>query len=247
MSDHPHRHDTWGDDPEERDASATVADISATDPELARRWHDHPAVVPFKAVVAVHPPQWPAHLRNDRGLGSPAGRHRVSGAAGARVARDLPRAVILATEYVWAQRLLRIAKEKANKPRTRSCARTTSRSERPHPDRHVVVDRPDAGEGRQLLPAGGEDRRGPAEVLRDALPAGGGRLHLLLPAVGEELGALDRAHAGRLHVQHQGVLAPDEPPHATRLAVRGHQVGVAARAAREAERVPRQAARRGGR
>ena len=115
MSDHPHRHEVWGDDPEERDASATVADISATEPELARRWHDHPAVVPFKAVVLF--------------IGRNGKRIAVTivgvavllvGLAGLLLP-VLPGWVlifvglgILATEYVWAQRLLKTAKEKAN-------------------------------------------------------------------------------------------------------------------------------------
>ena len=51
MSDNLHRRDVWGDDPEERDASEVVAEISAVEPEAARRWHDHPAVVPLKVVA----------------------------------------------------------------------------------------------------------------------------------------------------------------------------------------------------
>jgi uncharacterized protein (TIGR02611 family) len=114
MSDHPHRHDTWGDDPEERDASATVADISATDPELARRWHDHPAVVPVKAVLLFI-------LHNGRrifvtiaGLGVLLAGIALLVLPGPGLLVIFLGLSILATEYVWAQRLLRIAKEKAN-------------------------------------------------------------------------------------------------------------------------------------
>jgi uncharacterized protein (TIGR02611 family) len=115
MSEQPHRHDVWGDDPEERDASATVAEIAATEPELARRWHDHPAVVPFKAVVLFVG-------RNGRRIGVTIVGIVVLliGLAGL-VLPVLPGWLlifvglgILATEYVWAQRLLRLAKEKAN-------------------------------------------------------------------------------------------------------------------------------------
>ena len=115
MSEQPHRQDVWGDDPGERDASATVAEIAATEPELAKRWHDHPAVVPFKAVVLF--------------LGRNGRRIAVTvvgvvvlliGLAGLLLP-VLPGWLlifvglgILATEYVWAQRLLRLAREKAN-------------------------------------------------------------------------------------------------------------------------------------
>ncbi len=113
MAGHVDRHDVWGDDPEERDADVVVAEISATDPALARRWHDHPAVVPFKAVVLF--------------LGRNAKRILVTivgvlvvligiiliplpGPGWAIVFGGL---AILATEYVWAQRLLAYAKRTA--------------------------------------------------------------------------------------------------------------------------------------
>ena len=113
MTGHPHRRDVWGDDPEERDADAVVAEITATDPELARRWHDHPAVVPFKAVVLL--------------IGRNVKRIVVTivgvlvvligivliplpGPGWAIVFGGL---AILATEYVWAQRLLAYSKRKA--------------------------------------------------------------------------------------------------------------------------------------
>ena len=114
MSEHPHRHDIWGDDPEERDASETVAEISATDPELARRWHDHPAVVPVKAVVLFI-------LHNGKRILVTIAGLLVLLAGIALLVLPGPGWLviflglsILATEYVWAQRLLRIAKEKAN-------------------------------------------------------------------------------------------------------------------------------------
>ena len=72
-----------------------------------------------------------------------------------------------------------------------------------------------------FYPPATQDRRGAAAVLRVAVPAGRGRLHLLLPADREELGAVDRAHAAGVHVQHQGVLAADEPPDEARLALQG--------------------------
>jgi hypothetical protein len=113
MAGHVHRHDVWGDDPEERDADAVVAEISATEAGRARRWHDHPAVVPFKAVVLL--------------LGRNAKRIFVTIAGvlviligivliplpGPGWAIVFAGLAILATEYVWAQRLLAYAKQKA--------------------------------------------------------------------------------------------------------------------------------------
>ena len=51
MDEHSHRRDVWGDDPEEVDASETVAELEVVQPEAARRWHEHPAFVPVKAVA----------------------------------------------------------------------------------------------------------------------------------------------------------------------------------------------------
>ena len=114
MSEHPHRHDLWGDDPEELDASAAVAELSATTPQLARRWHDQPAIVPFKAVVSFIG-------RNGRRIGvTVAGVVVLLVGLAGLVLPVLPGWVlifvglgILATEYVWAQRLLHLTKDKA--------------------------------------------------------------------------------------------------------------------------------------
>jgi uncharacterized protein (TIGR02611 family) len=116
MSEHrhlPHDHEVWGDDPEERDADAVVAELEVIDPAAARRWHEHPAFVPFKAIG------------------------RFIQRSGKRIAVTIAGAVvilvgvamlvlpgpgwvvifaglaILSTEYVWARRLLEKAKEKA--------------------------------------------------------------------------------------------------------------------------------------
>lgn len=114
MSEHPHRRDVWGDDPEERDASATVAEISATEPELARRWRDKPAWVPFKAVGRFI-------ARNGKRIGITIAGVVVVLAGIALLVLPGPGWLlifvglsILATEYVWARRLLNTAKEKAN-------------------------------------------------------------------------------------------------------------------------------------
>jgi uncharacterized protein (TIGR02611 family) len=120
MSEHPHRHDVWGDDPEERDASEIVAEIAAIEPEISRRWHDHPAVVPIKAVLL-----FIAH-NGKRIFVTIAGLVVLLVGIAGLVLPVLPGWAlifvglgILATEYVWAQRLLRIAKEKANAAKDR--------------------------------------------------------------------------------------------------------------------------------
>lgn len=111
-----HRHDVWGDDPEERDADSAIAEASV-DPAIERRWHEHPAVVPFKVVslfigrnakrtavtivgfavlligVALIPLPGPGWLIVFGGL------------------------AILATEYVWAQRLLRYSRRRVGQAR----------------------------------------------------------------------------------------------------------------------------------
>ena len=104
---------TWGDEPSEVDASAVVEELSAT-PELARKWHDNPTIAPFKVVGRFIG-------RNGKRVGVTIAGFLVLLAGAAMLVLPGPGIVviiaglaILATEYVWAQRLLRLAKEKAN-------------------------------------------------------------------------------------------------------------------------------------
>jgi len=107
------RDQTWGDEPSEVDAAAVVEELS-TAPELARKWHEHPTIAPFKVV--------------GRFIRRSGKRVAVTIAGGLLVLAGLaglllpvipgwlliiPGLALLATEYVWAQRLLRLAKEKA--------------------------------------------------------------------------------------------------------------------------------------
>ncbi len=129
MTADPRRHDVWGDDPEERDADAVVAEIVATDPERSRRWHDHPTVVPFKAV--------------GRFIGRNARRVAVTlagvvvlllGVAGLLLpvlpgwALIFVGLGILSTEYVWARRLLIKAKETAIAAKDKAVAHKDART-----------------------------------------------------------------------------------------------------------------------
>jgi hypothetical protein len=107
------RDGAWGDEPQEVDASDFVEEIEASQPELARRWHDHPTIVPFKVVGRFIG-------RNGKRVGVTVAGFVVviAGAAmlvlpGPGVLVIIAGLAILATEYVWAQRLLKLAKEKA--------------------------------------------------------------------------------------------------------------------------------------
>jgi hypothetical protein len=108
---HHDTHEIWGDDPEERDADAVIAELEAIPPDAERPWHQHPAFLPFKAVGMF--------------IGRNAKRIAVTivgvlvllvGLAGL-ILPILPGWAlifvglgILATEYVWARRLLQKAK-----------------------------------------------------------------------------------------------------------------------------------------
>jgi uncharacterized protein (TIGR02611 family) len=110
----PFRDEVWGDEPQEIDAAELVQEMESTQPELARRWHDHPTFVPFKILARFIG-------RNGKRVGVTIAGFAVLLAGlvmlvlpGPGIVVILAGLAILATEYVWAQRLLRIAKEKAN-------------------------------------------------------------------------------------------------------------------------------------
>jgi len=118
------RHDAWGDDPEERDADETVAQLVAAETEVARRWHDHPAVVPAKAVVLFI-------SRNGRRVGvSIAGILLILVGLVGLALPILPGWLlifagfaVLSTEYVWAERMLKRAKAVAASAKDRAIRR----------------------------------------------------------------------------------------------------------------------------
>jgi hypothetical protein len=110
----PFRDEVWGDEPEEVDASEFVEELETSRPEFARHWYDHATFVPLKVVgrfirrsgkrIAVTIAGFVLVLAGLAGLLLPI----VPGWL-----LIIPGLALLATEYVWAQRLLRIAKEKA--------------------------------------------------------------------------------------------------------------------------------------
>ena len=103
----------WGDDPEELDASAVVEQVETAFPDVGRRWHDHPVFVPVKAVGLF------IKRSGKRIAVTVAGGFVVLvGIAmlvlpGPGILVIIAGLAILATEYVWAERLLRMAKERA--------------------------------------------------------------------------------------------------------------------------------------
>jgi hypothetical protein len=108
------RDETWGDEPQEVDASELVEELEATSPELIRRWQDHPTLVPFKVIGRF------IRRSGKRIAVTIAGSLLVlAGLAGLILPivpgwlLIIPGLALLATEYVWAQRLLKLAREKA--------------------------------------------------------------------------------------------------------------------------------------
>ena len=113
MTGHPHHRDVGGDDPEERDADAVLAEIATTDPGLSRRWHEHPAVVPFKAVVLLIGRNLKRIVITVVGVLVVLIGIVLIPLPGPGWAIVFGGLAILATEYVWAQRVLAYAKRKA--------------------------------------------------------------------------------------------------------------------------------------
>jgi uncharacterized protein (TIGR02611 family) len=117
--------ETWGDEPEEADASAVVERLATASPDDARRWHDHAVFVPFKAVGMF--------IRRS------GKRIAVTVAGGAVLLAGIALLVlpgpgwllifiglgILATEYVWAERLLKAAKRKAEQAKDKVLRKKT--------------------------------------------------------------------------------------------------------------------------
>ena len=113
MDEHSHRRDVWGDDPEEVDASETVAELEVVEPGAARRWHEHPAFVPVKVVGRFI-------QRSGKRIAVTVAGFAVLLAGIALLVLPGPGwllifigLTILATQYMWAERLLTASKRKA--------------------------------------------------------------------------------------------------------------------------------------
>jgi len=128
MSEHLHRRDVWGDDPEERDASAVVEELLA-EPGIVRKWHDHPSIVWTKAVgrfirrsgkrIAITVVGFALLIVAALIIPVP-GPWSILLAVGALS--------ILASEYVWARRLLAFAKQKTEQVKGAMLQRRTGRA-----------------------------------------------------------------------------------------------------------------------
>ena len=123
-----HRHHVWGDDQDERDASAVVDEILAERGD--RPWHDHPSIVWVKAVGRFIG-------RNGKRVGVTIAGFAVLLAGVALLVLPGPGWLliflglgILSTEYVWARRLLMKAKQKAEQAKDAVLQRKNARAER---------------------------------------------------------------------------------------------------------------------
>ena len=129
MTDHSSRHDVWGDDPEERDASAVVEELLA-EPGIEPAWHDHPSIVWVKAVGRFIG-------RNGQRIAVTIAGFLVMLAGVALLVLPGPGWLlifvglgILSTEYLWARRLLDTAKRKAEQAKNAVIRRKADRAER---------------------------------------------------------------------------------------------------------------------
>ena len=114
----------------ERLGYEVVAEISALEPEVVQRWHDHPAFVPFKILALFI-------ARNGRRIAITVVGVVVLLAGLALLVLPGPGWLlifvglsILGTEYVWAQRLLRIAKQQANNAKDKILRRKQAKADR---------------------------------------------------------------------------------------------------------------------
>ena len=205
MTDHPHRQDVWGDDPEEADASEVVEEIAAESgagATVARSPLDRLD----QGRRPVHRAQRQADRHHDGGVAVLLAGLALLVLPGPGWLLIFAGLAILWTEYVWAQPCSAKAKTKANKAKDAVLRKKTGEgrpSRRPSPTAPTCPDpsirRPGVSRGRILIgtsswtdptlvkdgnfyPPGTTTAEGPAEVLRLAVPVGGGGLHLLLPA-----------------------------------------------------------------
>ena len=107
------RDEVWGDEPEERDATEVVTAFEANI-ELEQRWHDHPAIAPFKIVARFIQRSGKRIAVTIVGSAVLLAGIAMLVLPGPGILVIIGGLAILATEYVWAQRMLTKAKEKAN-------------------------------------------------------------------------------------------------------------------------------------
>jgi len=128
MSENLHRRDVWGDDPEERDASAVVEELLA-EPGIASKWHDHPSIIWVKAVGRFI-------RRSGKRIAVTVAGFVLLIVAALIIPVPGPWSIllaivalsILASEYVWARRLLAFAKRRTEQVKGAMLKRRTYRA-----------------------------------------------------------------------------------------------------------------------
>jgi uncharacterized protein (TIGR02611 family) len=122
------RTEAWGDDPAERDADATLAELPVEAGAVERPWYDHVVIFPLKVVA--------------RFLARNGKRIAVAIAGGFLILVGIVLLVlpgpgwlfiflglgVLATEFVWAERMLNIAKEKAKQAKDKVMGKKEARA-----------------------------------------------------------------------------------------------------------------------
>jgi uncharacterized protein (TIGR02611 family) len=121
-----HRRDVWGDDPEERDADEVVRSLGEHD----RRCHHQPVFVPFKAVGTFIGRNAKRVAVTVLGLIVVLAGVLMLVLPGPGIVTIIAGLAILATEYVWAERLLRAAKARAGQAKDAAMDRVRGRSDR---------------------------------------------------------------------------------------------------------------------
>jgi hypothetical protein len=122
-----HRHDVWGDDPEERDASAVYEEFRE-DERVQRAWTTRLPLAPFNVV-------WDFIKRNGKRVAVTIAGFAVLLAGIALLVLPGPGWLlifiglgILSTEYVWAQRLLGEARKRAEQAKSAVLDRKNNRA-----------------------------------------------------------------------------------------------------------------------
>lgn len=125
-----HRRDIWGDDPEEREAQEFVEELGDAGLEPERRWHHHPAFMPFKVVAAFIGRNTKRVAITVVGLILVLAGVLMLVLPGPGIVTIIAGLAILASEYVWAERLLNAAKARAAQAKAATVKRVRRRSER---------------------------------------------------------------------------------------------------------------------
>lgn len=125
-----HRRDIWGDDPEERDADEMIRELDDQGRARRRRWHHHPAFVPFKVVVAFIGRNVKRVAITVVGLIVVFAGLLMLVLPGPGIVTIIAGLAILASEYVWAERLLHGAKARAAQAKDAAVKRVRGRSGR---------------------------------------------------------------------------------------------------------------------